>query len=212
MTGSLASMSLPARVANAPPAGSVSGSSAVACSADADAKRVSAAIAHGDELAFREFYDRYRERVFRLAVVIGHGDEELAKEIVQSVMLTAAAKLKPMVGEEHLWNWLARVTRQQLAKAWRRQQRQPATTDISAYLQVTAIDAADAHLEESLDAALLTLPTEDRQAVEWFYFEHLSHQEIADRTGTTPKAVSSRLERARSRLRALLKRKLSHET
>jgi DNA-directed RNA polymerase specialized sigma24 family protein len=40
----------------------------------------------------------------------------------------------------------------------------------------------------------------------------LSQKEIAEQLGTTPKAVSSRLERAREKLRLLIKRNLSHET
>ena len=76
---------------------------------------------------------------------------------------------------------------------------------------------ADAHetdsvLEESLDAALLRMEPGDRELIEWFYFDGLSHKEIAERTGATPKAVSSRLERARAKLRSLLTNTLSHET
>ena len=70
----------------------------------------------------------------------------------------------------------------------------------------------DSVLEEKLDAALLAMEPEERQLIEWFYFDGLSHKEIAAQLGATPKAVSSRLERARARLRALLARNLSHET
>jgi len=67
-------------------------------------------------------------------------------------------------------------------------------------------------LEESLNAALQAMDAEERQLVEWFYFDRLSHQEIAEQLNTTPKAVSSRLERAREKLRSLIARRLSHET
>jgi len=40
----------------------------------------------------------------------------------------------------------------------------------------------------------------------------LSQKEIAEQFNTTPKAVSSRLERVRDKLRGLIKRRLSHET
>src|SRR5262245_29303858 len=82
--------------------------------ADADACRICSAVARGDETAFRELYDRYHNRLFRLALVIGRGDESLAHETVQSVFLIAASKLRCIEGEEHLWNWLARVARQQI--------------------------------------------------------------------------------------------------
>ncbi len=70
----------------------------------------------------------------------------------------------------------------------------------------------DLFLEESLDAALSAMETDERELVEWFYFDQLSHKEIAERLDATPKSVSSRLERARAKLRAGLTRKLSHET
>ena len=70
----------------------------------------------------------------------------------------------------------------------------------------------DSVLEESLDTALLRMEADERQLIEWFYFDNLSHKEIAVQLGTTPKAVSSRLERARARLRLLLTRTFSHES
>src|SRR5947207_893125 len=78
-------------------------------SADAEARRLTAAVARGDEAAFRQLYDRYRERLFRFALVLGRGDESLAHETVQSVFVTAAAKLRRTESEAHLWNWLALV-------------------------------------------------------------------------------------------------------
>jgi RNA polymerase sigma factor (sigma-70 family) len=67
-------------------------------------------------------------------------------------------------------------------------------------------------LDNSIDMALLALEPEDRQVVEWFYFDGLSHKEIAARLAATVKAVSSRLERARAKLRLLLAKERSHET
>ncbi len=179
--------------------------------ADAEARRVSAAVAQGDESAFAALYDRYHGRLYRLVLVLAHGDELLAREVIQSAMLTAAAKLKPVKTESHLWNWLARVARQHLAKVWRQQQRTPTLVDLAELPEAAGAMESDSMLEQHLDAALRELETEDRHVVEWFYFDGLSHKDIADRLDTTPKAVSSRLERARVRLRSWLKRRLSHE-
>ncbi len=180
--------------------------------ADADARRLTAAIARGDEAAFREFYDRYHRRLLRFALVLGGGDEALAHDVVQAVFVTAAAKLRAAESEEHLWNWLARVTRQQLAKAWRQRQRDSAVIGMADLPDRPDAIAPDSLLEESLDAALLAMDAEERQFIEWFYFDRLSHKEIAERLGATPKSVSSRLERARAKLRSAITRRLSHET
>ncbi len=184
----------------------------MAPSADAVACRLATAVSRGDEAAFQALYDRYHERLLRLALVLGRGDETLAQETVQAVFVTAAAKVRSVQSEEHLWNWLARVARQKLAKAWRRQQRESAVLVPGDLSECADIAEPDSALEESLDMALLELESDERQVIEWFYFDGLSHKEIADHLSTTPKAVSSRLERLRARLRALLVSRLSHET
>jgi RNA polymerase sigma-70 factor (ECF subfamily) len=180
--------------------------------ADTDACRLAAAVARGDEAAFRQLYDRYQPRLFRLALVLGRGDESLAQDTVQSVFVIMAGKLCRVDSEEHLWNWLARVARQQLAKARRQRQRDPAMVGMADLPEHPDAVKPDSVLEESLDAALQVMDAEERQLIEWFYFDRLSHQEIAGQLNATSKAVSSRLERARTKLRSLITRRLSHET
>lgn len=178
---------------------------------DAKARRLAAAIARGDEIAFRQLYDRYHQRLFRFALVLGRGDELLARETVQSVFVTAAAKLQHAESENHLWNWLARIARQQLIRSWRQQQRDSIVVGMPDLPESPGAVETDSLLEENLDAALLTMGAEEQQLIGWFYFDGLSHREIADRLKITPKAVSSQLERARIKLRSLIGRRLSNE-
>jgi len=180
--------------------------------ADLDARRLSAAVAKGDAEAFRELYDRYSLRLLRFLMVLSRGDEALSRDVVQQSMLTAAGRLKPLQTEAHLWNWLARVAHQHLIKAWRPRHRSPVLVELPELPDIPAPAAADAHLEQSLDAALRILPESDRQLVEWFYFDHLTHGEIAQRLDTTAKAISRRLERTRMKLRLSLRQILAHET
>ena len=181
-------------------------------SADDEACQLAAAIGRGDEAAFRQLYDRYHQRLFRLTLVLSHGDESLAHDTVQSVFVTAASKLRRVKSDEHLWNWLARIARQQLAKLWRQRQRDSSVIGMAELPDCNDARASDSLLEESLDAALLALDVEERRVIEWFYFDELSCKEIAERLSATPKAVSSRLERARTKLRLSLARRLPHET
>lgn len=181
--------------------------------ADAEARALAAAIARGDESAFRTLYDRYQQRLFRLALVLGHGDESLAQEVVQSVFVIAAKKLRRADSEEHLWNWLARVARQTFAKTWRKQKHDPAVVNAEALTDDWPASAEpDSFLEEVLENSLKLLDADDRQLIQIFYFDRLTQKQIAEQLGTTPKAISSRLERAREKLRSLIKRALSHET
>jgi len=212
MTVAINSLPMLARKPMARPTVEASSIQTTTPDADAEAHRLAAAIARGDEVAFREFYDRYHRRLFRFALVLSCGDESLAHDAVQAAFLTAAAKLRAAESEEHLWNWLARVARQQLAKTWRQRQRDAAVIGMADLPEISGDVASDSLLEESLDAALQATEAEERQLVEWFYFDRLSHKEIAERLGTTPKSVSSRLERARAKLRSAITRRLSHET
>jgi RNA polymerase sigma factor (sigma-70 family) len=180
--------------------------------ADAEARDLAAGICRGDEAAFRKLYEAYHQRLFRFALILGRGDESLAQDIVQSVFVTAAKKLRRAESEKHLWNWLALVTRQHMAKAWRKRQRGPAVVSMDTVPDCPEPSEPDSILEETLDLALQTMDPEDRQLVEWFYFDRLGQKEIAEQLNTTPKAISSRLERAREKLRSVFKRKLSHET
>ncbi len=179
---------------------------------DAEARRLAGGVARGDERAFEELYDRYQERLLRLLIVLSRGDEAMAHEVAQSAMLTAAAKLRPVETERHLWHWLARVARQHLIKACRRRRREPVLVQLDDMPETGNAVEPDRVLEENLDTALLRLEEEDRKIIEWFYFDGLSQKGSAERLETTAKAVSSRLERARSKLRLLLKRNLSHES
>lgn len=178
---------------------------------DARARQISAALAKGDEDAFNQLYDRYHRRLFRLALALGHGDETLAYDTAQSALLTAASKLKTVESEEHLWNWLARAARQYMSKDRRKQQRHPPPASLDALHCSVESAATESELESNLDTALLSLDPEDRQVVEWFYFDGLSHKDIAARLEATPEAVSSRLERARVKLRSFLLKESSRE-
>jgi RNA polymerase sigma factor (sigma-70 family) len=175
-------------------------------SADADARRLALAVERGDEIAFQELYDRYHDRLFRFALVLSRGDETAAGETVQSVFVIAAAKLRRVESEEHLWNWLARVARQQLTKTRRQVAQNSAVLAMADLPDCADTREFDSVLEEKLDAALLEMEPAERQLIEWFYFDGLSHKEIAGQLGATSKAVSSRLERARARLRSSLNR------
>lgn len=179
--------------------------------ADDVARRLAAGVKRGDEAAFRELYDRYHQRLLRLALTLGRGDKLLAHDTVQAVFVTAAAKLRRVENEAHLWNWLARVAHQQLAKAWRQRQKHLVIVEVENLPDCPETVETDSVLEENLDAALLGMEVEERQLIEWFYFDRLSHKEIADQLNVSPKAVSSRLERARAKLRVLMIRRLSHE-
>ena len=182
-----------------------------ACAPDAEACQLVAAIARGDEAAFEQLYECYHRRLLRLSLMLGRGDELLAHDTVQETFIVAAGKLRRVDGANHLWNWLARVARQQIGRCSRQRKRDAALVSAEGLSERAVAEKSDTQLEEILDAALTSLDMEEREIIERFYFDRLSHKEIAEQLAVTAKAVSSRLERARAKLRLLITKRLSHE-
>lgn len=177
----------------------------------ADAQALSARVAAGDDAAFRCLYDDYAPRLRRFVLALGRGDESLADEIVQQTFLTAAGKLRAVESEAHLWNWLARVARQHLVKAWRRRSRAGTLLPLDGATEPVAEAAVERTLEAALHTAMQTLAQEERELLHLFYDERLGQQEIAQRIGATAKAVAHRLDRLRDRLRHEISEALRHE-
>lgn len=70
----------------------------------------------------------------------------------------------------------------------------------------TGVRAAEARERAAaVRDAIATLPTELREALVLFEYERMSQAEIALAVGATPKAVETRIYRAREKLRAALK-------
>ncbi|MBA3849954.1 MAG: RNA polymerase subunit sigma-24 [Opitutus sp.] len=69
-------------------------------------------------------------------------------------------------------------------------------------------EATDAEAAAAVRAAVADLPDDLREAVLLSEFHHLSHAEIAEIVDATPKAVETRLYRAREKLRVSLARYL----
>jgi len=77
-------------------------------------------------------------------------------------------------------------------------------------MSANAADALDrAERAAAVQAAVAALPLELREAIVLFEYEGCSHAEIAAALGCTPKAVESRLYRAREKLRVALGRWLA---
>ncbi|MCI0534664.1 MAG: sigma-70 family RNA polymerase sigma factor [Verrucomicrobiales bacterium] len=171
------------------------------------------AIRRGDEAAFDAFYEAYCDRLHRLLLTLTRGDEHTARDVLQTVMIRLARKLPVIENEGELWSWLARVARNALVDQLRRAKRQDelAALTISRESGIGLAESGDDRDLQWLEAAVDTLPPEDRSLVREFYFERRGYKELAAATGKTPKAVESKLARIRHALRAAFNRRISDE-
>lgn len=167
-----------------------------------DLGRLTTALARGDDNAWLEFHRRYGPAVFRQLLALTRGDHDLAKEALQRTYLRVAKYVRPCEAEAMFKAWLRTVARSALLDCWRR--RRSFTDLLFRKWQEPpelADPAGDDRLMDELDAALARIDATDRTLLERKYFSGLEVRTLAVQLAVTPKAVESRLTRAREALR-----------
>ena len=169
----------------------------------------------GDEDAFDQLFDDYAGGLFRFALTRVEGDENLAREVVQTTMMRAIEKIDTFRGEAALFSWLCSICRFEITAHFRRLNRSPAEVEwiedapeIRAVLDALAAGAEGPEdrlrrreVARMVHLTLDHLPPRYGRALEWKYFEGLPVKEIADRLGVSPKAAESVMTRAREAFR-----------
>ncbi|HWX18368.1 MAG TPA: sigma-70 family RNA polymerase sigma factor [Candidatus Binatia bacterium] len=163
-------------------------------------------MAAGEETAYRSFYDAYYERLWRYLVVVTAGDEHAAGEALQAALVRVVRHIKSFPNDSVFWSWLTVLARTALSDQNRKRRRYLAFLDrFSWHARIQQAERehaeADARLLGSLERNLAALPCDEKQLVEWKYFERRSVREIAQELQTSEKAVESRLGRVRRKLK-----------
>jgi RNA polymerase sigma-70 factor (ECF subfamily) len=161
-------------------------------------------MADGDEDSYREFYGLYSHRLFAYLYVITHGNDELARELLQQTMIRVAKYVRAFDDEEIFWKWLANLARSAFIDETRKHNRYLGALKRlwhSLRGETPAFPGSDA-LSDHLQA----LPEEDRLLLTKKYLEGLSIRELAEHFKVTEKAIESRLTRARAKIKEILSR------
>jgi RNA polymerase sigma-70 factor (ECF subfamily) len=172
-----------------------------------------------DEAAFREFFDDYFPRLYRFALRRLNGDQEAARDVVQSGLVRAVRKLDTYRAEASLFTWLCQITRREISDHLARATREKPylrwlveledDPEHRATLESIPADSeaepeAAQHREDltaMVHAALDYLPSRYARVLELKYLEELSVEAIAARLGVTAITVQSLLARARQAFR-----------
>ena len=178
-----------------------------------DTIRLTRAIVAGDEAAFGEFYDLYSGRLYGFLLVLTSGQEDVAREVHQIVMVKVARKFRVIATEAELWAWLAQVARNAFVDHVRKhaRRRECALDGAAADCEKTQPAAAEQNLIEQLEEGLQWLDAEERSLLEAVYFDKRAHKDVADESGLTVKAIDSKLGRIRAKLRAFIMRGTRNE-
>lgn len=168
------------------------------------------AMARGDTRALDELYARHGQRL--LAYLVGLLDNrQLAEEVLQDVMLAAWRGAAGFRGESRVSTWLLSIARWQAISARRRRypiimplDENAAHDDTGEFRRVEWEDDRTA-----VRAALRELPADQRETLELIFYHDLTGPEAAALLGVPEGTVKSRLNRAKTSLRRLLRWKES---
>jgi RNA polymerase sigma factor (sigma-70 family) len=189
-----------------------SGPAAGSPTASIDIRSLTRAIVKGDEAAFGEFYEKFSGRLFGLLLFLTSGREDIAHEILQITMIKVARKFRVFDHEAALWAWLSQIARNAWVDYIREQSRLPKPVSIELLASSSAApEAAEAELLQWLECGLNELDDEERVLVESIYFERRRQRVLADESGTTPKAIESKLARIRAKLRQFVLQRIKNE-
>jgi RNA polymerase sigma-70 factor (ECF subfamily) len=165
------------------------------------------AVLGGDELAWRQLYDAAFDRLHDYVAWRLGGSRDQADEVVQETWLLAIRKMRgfdPRKGSFIAWmrGLAVNVLRHHLRTRQRiRKREQSHEGNGSRSPRTEEIERA-----ERIAAALDAMPDLDEQVLRAKYLEGLSVGEIAAQWNETPKAIESRLTRARDKFRNIYER------
>lgn len=179
--------------------------------------------ADGDVEAFGQLFDRYQPRL-QAFLVRFTGDASLAEDAVQESFWRAWEHRGTYNVRKRFSAWLYTIAKNTALTESRRPHRRAASfssltdADQNAVERLPALPGTEPHtvfgaeaLRETVRAALLALPADQRLCLVLREYELLSHRETAEIMGCSEGAVRVLAFRARRALAKLLKRSLESE-
>ncbi|MFH1136023.1 MAG: RNA polymerase sigma factor [Pseudomonadota bacterium] len=161
----------------------------------------------GDDKAFRRLVERYENTIAEQMRRFSRNRSEI-QELVQEVFVQAYFSLPSFRGEAPFVHWLRKIAVRTGYRFWKKRdgekRRTQAVQDHHLTLLSSPSEADPTEAADALHALLELLPPKDRLVLALYYFEELSHGEIAARTGWTGALVKVRIHRAKKKLKQIL--------
>lgn len=161
----------------------------------------------GDEQAFRELVDRYKNLVFAV-VARSAGNPSRVEDLAQEVFLRIHRGLPYFRGDAKLTTWIYRIVLNLLSQdaERRRGSREVALDpDVAAHEPRTNDrSVSDLELRDRLEKALARLPANYRLLIAGHYLQEVKYEDLAEALGIPVGTVKTHLHRAKKQLRAWL--------
>ena len=158
---------------------------------------------------------RLHERWLRTVVVARLRERHAIDEVMQEIHLATVCQRTPLSEVREVGAWLYRLALRQASLYRRKMGRQASLVDRYARQVESRSDATSSpdplawlladERSRLVREALAHLPGRDAEILLLKYTEQWSYRELSERLGLSESAVESRLQRARTRLRAALR-------
>ena len=170
-------------------------------------------IAHSQENALSELYDRYSRLVFSIALNT-LAIPERAEEVTQDVFIRVWEKASTYDAEQgRVVSWLTSIARHRSIDLYRQTLTRHEELNLS-WQEAESIDLPDGqNVEREVDLlqrqqrirrAVAQLPPEQKQALGMAFFQGLTHPEIAEALGEPLGTVKTRVRLGMQKLRSIL--------
>lgn len=171
------------------------------------------ALALGDEAAWYSFHQRYTERLIRYARAVIKNDE-LARDIVQSVMVALVRNRKQLNEVRDFEAYLFSAVRRDLWRALKQERKEAAILvplDRASVTETAAYETSASHNamtlvddRDFLTLALTRLSSEQKMIIELRYFGELTFERIATILELPLGTVVSRFRAGLQQMRAIV--------
>ena len=170
-----------------------------------DDKALAQACAAGKREAQREFYERYRTPLYRMALRYAR-DEAEAEDFVHDGVVQALQRVDRYKGTGPLGAWVRRVALNQILMHLRQR---PKISSLETSVTEPATEMNEEELQEmppaTLHRLIRELPLGYRTVFSLYYLEEYDHARIASKLGISVGSSKSQLSKARRALRAAIR-------
>lgn len=183
---------------------------------DAVVRRIIANIKKGDQEAFAELMDLYKDQVYHIVYrMLGNVHE--AQDVTQEAFLRAYMNIETYDDKRKFSTWLFRIATNLAIDRIRKKKPDfhlednvPGTADLDYHSQFSAADPLPEdqllqfEMQEWVQAEIMKLPPKYRAAIILKYLEDLSLKEISEILNLPVATVKTRIHRGREALRKSL--------
>lgn len=166
-------------------------------------------VLSGDSNAFRFIIKNYKDEAYSLALSVVK-EEFAAKDVVQNAFIKAYTRLETFKGDAEFKTWFYRIVINEAFQSNRKQKSRPQSdtdiseADLSSGKSSTLSKMTEDHQRYYINAVLKELLPKYSLALQLFYLEEFSIDEITDITGWSDSNTKVILHRARNKMKEIL--------